>query len=168
MDFIRPDARAKIAQFREVWAAMAVVVVGFWIFWITFGFVQYLGLALMMLGLLLLWTGFVKARLRILGGAQGVLEVDERQLTWFGPYGGYVISLNEVLKIEVSGTGDPQAAHWVFTDPTQGPISVPMAAKGNESLIDALSLFRGLKYARVQELLQKGTQFREVVWRKAD
>ena len=168
MDFIRPAAKAKIAQYKEFWAAIGVSVLGLWVCLASFGFVKILGIALIILGALLSWTGLIKARLRIMGAAEGVLEVDERQLTWFGPYGGHVLSLNEIQRIEVAGDGTQISAHWIFTDLTQGPVAVPMAATGNEALIDALALFQGLRYARVQELLQSGTQFREVIWKKAD
>ena len=78
-----------------------------------------------------------------------MVDVDERQITYFGPLGGGSISINDLVRVSVR-TSDlgPLAPdlYWDFFDGEGQSLTIPGDAEGAELIFDALSALEGVDY----------------------
>lgn len=81
MSFIRPEASAFVDRWREVMIGVVVVALG--IYWASgFGLLKWVGIVVILIGAALLVAGVQRARFRMGKGGPGVVQVDERQITY--------------------------------------------------------------------------------------
>ena len=142
MSFIRPEARAAVARWREALAGGAVLALGLWWALGSLGLIRWLGVVLVLLGAGLAWTGVQRARFRGGHGGLGVVHVDERQVTYLAPVGGGFASLDALVQVEVA----PDLAGlpvWRFTSPGE-VLVIPVNAEGTDALFEALSALPGV------------------------
>ena len=141
-DFLRPAARAALWRWRGLIVAGAVAGLGLWWALIAFGFVRWLGWALVALGAALAVTAAQRLRFGAPGGGVGVVQVVERRLAYFGPVTGGVIDLDDLVRLQVArGQG---GAAWLLTGPGGQHLAVPANAVGAEVLFDAFAALPGL------------------------
>ncbi len=146
---IRPEARVFLWRWREVAVGVAVSALGLYWAMTTFGFLLYVSFALILGGLAIIVIGIRRARFPARGGGAGLVEVDERQITYFGPTGGAAISIDALVRVEVETTGQNGAGAdlwWVFYGNGTAPLRVPGNAEGVASLFDALAALPGVNY----------------------
>ena len=96
---IRPEAKAHLMRWREALAGIAVLLLGLW--WLA-GNSQVLllpAVALVILGLALIWMGMQRARFRGEGQGPGSVDVDEGQITYFGPLTGGAVAVREITRV---------------------------------------------------------------------
>jgi len=171
MSFVRPEVSRLAWQWRDVLKGAAVVVFGLWIILRTHGFLVWLGVAIILAGLMLAWTGVIRARFRVLRDGPGVIEIDERQVTVFGPVDGGSFSLDEVRRIEIETTGKGALApdmFWLFHLATGEVQRIAGSATGAELIFDELASFPGAAYENVIAASQSADQGRFLVWQKGD
>lgn len=148
--FIRPEARAALWRWRDVLAGGAIVVVGLLAIGSLSDLLVGLGIAAICLGALLILNGIRRARFPGQGGGVGMVEVRERKITYFGPYGGGAVSLDDLARIQIrttqAGPLEPDL-FWMFTTQDGELLSVPGQAEGVETLFDALAALDGVDYA---------------------
>jgi hypothetical protein len=106
------------------------MVFGLWWWWNTYAFVSWLSLPVILTGAALIWTGVERLRFRQGGGGTGVVEIDERRLSYFGPLTGGVIAMDDVTRLVLDPTGRP--AHWVLSGVGGQSLSIPVDAEGAE------------------------------------
>lgn len=166
MSFIRPEAEAAIWRWREVLAGCGLLVLGsVWAVG-SIGIFRWLALVICAAAVLLIAAGIQRGRFRGAGGGSGVVQVDERQITYFGPLSGGTIALAEIGAITLDHTGSP--AHWLLV-PLQGdPLRIPVNAQGSDTLFDAFSGLDGLKTERMLRALKEGETGQIVIWRRPD
>lgn len=169
MNFIRPEIRAALLRWSEVLAGIAVAVAGFWfalqagLFWKALG-----GL----IGLVGLGLAFASWRRMAFGSAQpgpGLVEVDERQISYFAAYEGGVISIDQLARVSAIGPGGSGGAldlTWVLEEDGGGTLTIPNAAAGAQLLFDAFAALPGLDYALAQKALQTRSGESYVIWAK--
>ena len=87
-DFLRPEARAFLWRWRDVWVGLAVVGLGIWWGLRSFGPVSWLGYLLVAAGVVWAIAGIQRARFRQDGDGPGVVQIRERRLGYFGPLDG--------------------------------------------------------------------------------
>lgn len=148
--FVRPEVQTFLWRWRDVIAGVGAALVG--LFLITTGapLVVALGIGGVCLGVSLVVNGIRRVRFPTGGGGAGVVEVKERKITYFGPYGGGAVSLDDLDRIQIRTTdAGPASADlfWMFT--TQGGelLTVPGQAEGIDTLFDALSALKEVDYA---------------------
>jgi hypothetical protein len=152
VSLIRPDARAALWRWREVLAGALVTALGAnWAF-ASYGLLGWVGWPVLALGLALLVAGLQRARVRPRSGGAGLVELDERQLSYFLPEGGVIVALSLVTRIEIETTGRREEGDdltWIFTDSAGQRARIPASAAGAERLLDALAQFPGAHYQKV-------------------
>lgn len=163
--FLRPEVRAFLDRWREALLGVATLLLGLW--WII-GPGQLLlipGYAACAIGLALLWIGIQRARFRGPGGGPGTVQVDEGQVTYFGPLTGGAVALRELERLTLVSTLKP--AHWRLDQPGQAPLLVPVNADGADALFDAFATLPGLKTERMLAEMRRSSRQEIVIWERA-
>lgn len=164
MSFIRPEARATLWRWRELIAAVLVLLIGFkWAFW-SYGFTAMTGWALIGVGVVLALVGGQRLRFRLGAGGLGVVQVDEGQIAYFGPLTGGAVAQSELVRLKLDHTARPP--HWVLEQPGQAPLAIPVNATGNEALFDVFAALPGLRTERMLAELRRKGDHQVVIWER--
>ena len=161
MSFIRPEVIAGMRRWRESLSGGGLVVASLWLMADGLGARFWIGALLAAFGLGLILTGIPRARSRSGGGGPGVVEVDERRLTYFGPLSGGAMALEDIVRI----AADPDR-RWVLTSTDGELMTIPMDAEGGDTLFDAFSALPGLPAHRLASVMQGSVPSRRVIWEK--
>lgn len=142
-----PDRRAQLRSAlwrgREALAGTAVLLLALWLGLTTFGLTRWLAVALALLGLGLVWTGVQRWRFARGSGGPGIVEVDERRITYWGPLSGGTVDLDDLLRLDLDPGGRP--AHWLLTPRLGEAVAIPVTAHGAEALLDLFTALPGLR-----------------------
>ncbi|MFN3936530.1 MAG: hypothetical protein ACK4KW_03030 [Gemmobacter sp.] len=139
---IRPELRAAAWRWREVIGAGVAALAGLWLATRGGFLLAAMGGALALAGAIAALHGMRRMRFAGSADAPGVVEVDERQIAWFGPgIGGFVAldELSEVGAVTVAGL-----RCWRLVQQDGRMLLVPVSARGAERLYDALTALPGL------------------------
>lgn len=149
MSFIRPEVRDGVLRWREALIGGAILFAGVYLLASGIGLQKWLGGVMGLVGLALIWEGMRRARFPAPGGGAGMVDVDERQITYFGPLGGGSISINDLVCVNVRtsdlGPLSPDL-YWDFFDSEGQSLTIPGDAEGAELIFDALSALEGVDY----------------------
>ncbi|NOC84964.1 hypothetical protein [Ruegeria sp. HKCCD6428] len=164
MSFIRPEAKLALWRWREVLVAGFVLILG--LSWINGpgGLLGWIGWLLVAVAIALAVIGVQRARFRTGTGGQGVVTVDEGQITYFGPLVGGIIATREIERLALDPTSTP--AHWVLEQPGQAVLHIPVNAEGAEALFDVFSALPGLKTEHMLAELNGGSAHPVVIWER--
>lgn len=169
MSFIRPEASALLKRWREAAIGGVVLMFNLQLASSSSGFLNAIAWVGVFLGAALFVEGVRRARLPDKAGGIGVVDVDERQITYFGPYGGGAISINELYRIKVRTTAEgPENSDffWEFTDSQGQRLTIPGDAENATLLFDALTALPGADYEAVITA-SSSTEAREfLVWER--
>ncbi len=165
MSFIRPEAQAKVAQWREALVGGAVLLIGLW--WASgFGVMKWLGIALVGVGAVLIVSGVQRARFRVGKGGPGVVQVDEGEVSYFGPLNGGSVAMRSVSRVVLDGRSSP--AVWALYQPGQAPLHIPVNAEGSDALFDAFASLEGIRTENMLAQLKATPDQPVVIWAKSD
>jgi hypothetical protein len=165
MSFFRPEARAALVQWRETLVGAAVLLLGLW--WASgFGLLKWLGIGLVLLGAVLMVSGFQRARFRIGQGGPGVVQVDEGEVAYFGPLNGGSVALRSLSRVVLDGRSHPPV--WALYQPGQGALQIPVTATGSDALFDAFASLEGIKTEHMLAQLKTPPDHPVVIWAKED
>lgn len=169
--FLRPEVAAAFARWREALIGGAVAAAGLWGLatqrGIGFGIAAVAAAA----GLLLVVEGIRRARLPQGGGGPGLVEVDERQVTYFGPGGGAAVSIDALTRVEiVTNDAGPFGGdlYWAFHSDGGPPLFVPGDAVGAEAILDALTALPGIDFSQVTAAMGSTEPRRFVIWARTN
>ena len=166
MSFIRPEARAAMWRWREVIAGVVLSsAAGFWAL-SAFGIMQALALILLALAVIMILAGIQRGRFRGFGGGQGVVQVIEGQITYYGPLNGGAVAISELSALSLDGRHKP--AHWLLLPDQGSMLQIPVSAEGADALFDAFSGLVGLKTEHLLRVKQAAKPQLQVVWRRED
>lgn len=150
MSLIRPEARATLWRARDLIAGAGGFVIGFYFLTSSAWPTKLLGGVLLVAGCALISVGLRRLRFPAGRDGPGVVEVDERQITYFGPSGGGAVSLDALAEVRIVTTGAGPLhtdLHWLFVGADGAVLQIPGDATGTEALFDALSALRGVDHA---------------------
>ncbi|MGI9391614.1 MAG: hypothetical protein ACR2O1_16275 [Boseongicola sp.] len=170
MNFIRPEAAAALSRWREVLAGLVVALIGVWLITNKFGALYLIGWGLTVGGISMVIAGIRQARFPAGSGGPGIIELDERKLTYFSPDTGGSISLDDLMRIAIRTTdAGPFASDmfWEWTDITGQTLAVPSDAEGSEQIFDALSSLDSVDYDAIMKASGEVTQNYFVVWQRS-
>lgn len=142
MSFVRPEAQAAIWRLREVFAAAALAVVGLWLIFLGGYFLVPLGAGIAALALgfgVLAWR---RLRFSQPGDAPGVVELDEGQISYFGPTFGGAVALRELVELRLITASGRRM--WRLKQQDGQVLLIPVEAMGAERLFDAFSALPGM------------------------
>ncbi len=171
MSFIRPEAAKALRRWREVLAGLVVGLIGVWLVTNRFGALYLIGWGLAVGGFSMVFAGIRHARFPAGSGGLGIVEVDERKLTYFSPDKGGAVSLDDLLKVAIRTNDDSPIASdmfWEWTDTAGQTLSIPGDAEGSEQIFDALSALSGVDHDAIMRASGEVTQNYFVIWRKPD
>lgn len=152
MSFFRPEAVAFLKKWREAMIAGVILLGSLQAASATTGLINALSWVTALVGAALFIEGVRRARLPSDSGGIGVVEVDERRITYLGPHGGGSLSLNELIRVKVRTTDLGPAASdffWEFTDREGQRLTIPGDAENASALFDALTALPGADYEAV-------------------
>ena len=152
MSLIRPEAAAFLKKWREAIFGGVVLMFNIQLAATSFGLLRGLAFAGILIGAALFIEGVRRARLPDLSGGPGVVDVEERQITYFGPHGGGALSIDDLAQVMVRTTDlGPLASDffWEFTNTAGDSLSIPGDAENASALFDVLTVLPGADYEAV-------------------
>ena len=152
MSFIRPEARGAILRWREVLVGAGIVALGVWAAR-GFGILHWVGYGLCLVGAIVIFTGLQRARFRTGKGGPGTVQIDEGEVTYYGPWWGGSVALRDLSRIELAGGGD--TAVWRLYQPGQAALVIPVNADGAETLFDAFATLPGMRTGQMVSALNR-------------
>lgn len=161
MSFIRPEARAGLMRWRELLIGAALDIAGLVVVMGPTRANLIFGVLLMLLGTVLMVIGLQRGRFRTAGGGAGVVQVDERQITYLGPESGGIIALEDLRQLAIV---PPHT--WELVDLRGVPVRIPVDAEGTEALFDAFSALPGISTARLANVGRVRPTSRTIIWEK--
>jgi len=165
MTFFRPEATAALWRWREVLIGAALAVLALW--WLAGprGLLGLLAPALLVAAGALIMVGLQRGRFRGAGGGLGTVQVDEGQVTYFGPLTGGAVALREMSRLMLDGAQRP--AHWRLEQPDHAPLMIPVDADGADALFDAFASLPGLKTEHMLGQLRAAPGKPVLIWERA-
>lgn len=156
MSFVRPEVLATLTRGREVILGLALVAAGGWLVWLGGYFLVPLGLAVLALGIG--WALLALRRLRFgqPGDAPGIVEVDEGQISYFGPQVGGSVGLPDLVDIRLITMRGRRL--WRLKQADGQTILIPVEAAGAERLFDAFAALPGMDTAELIAALNPAGQ----------
>lgn len=170
MSFIRPEAKAFLMKWREAILSGILLMGSLQAAANTIGLLRAMSWVTVLVAAALFIEGVRRARLPERRGGLGVVEVDERQITYLGPLGGGALSINELARIKVKTSGlGPAAADftWEFTDRAGQRLTIPGNAENAAALFDALTALPGANYEAVIRASKSKGESEQLVWENA-
>ena len=163
MSFVRPEATAAVLRWREVLVGAAVLLLG--LYWASGGgILKWIGVAVVVGGGALVYTGLQRARFRSGRGGPGVVTVDEGEISYYGPISGGVASVRELSLLMLDPTARPPV--WILQQPGQQDIAIPVNAEGADLLFDAFAALPGIRTEFMLAALKKQDPQPVVIWAK--
>ena len=165
MSFIRPEAQAALARWWGLGLAILGVALG--AYWVLTGrgLLPYIG-GIVALGSAALAADQLRRSLFFGGqGGAGVVEVDERRITYLTGQGGAVLSLDRLARVEIEVLG-AERRDWVFTDQSDEQLYVPLSAEGADALFDALAALPGMNTGEAIRASTAPGPDRFLIWQK--
>ncbi len=165
MSFVRPEVRAFFYRWRDALVGEMVLLIGLYWVLVAGGLLHYLGYVLIFLGGIQTVIGVQRARFRSGSGGPGVVQVDEGQVSYFGPLTGGSVALDDLASVAIDASGKP--AHWVLDQPGQPSLYIPVNAEGAEALFDAFATLPGIRTERMLSEMRQVRGQSVVIWEKA-
>ncbi len=163
---IRKEAKDALMRWRGVIVAALIGAFGLRLLLATFGIMPWIGGLLVALSVVMLFASLQRMRFFSGRDGPGVVQVVEGQLSYFGPLDGGIVSLTEMIRIELDPTCQP--ACWRFFQGGQNPVHIPVNAEGAEQLFDIFARLPGIDTGRMLDELRGNAQQPVVIWRKDD
>ncbi|RUS60760.1 hypothetical protein EGN72_07625 [Pseudorhodobacter sp. E13] len=142
MSFIRPEARAALWRGREVFAALGLGAIGLWCIALGGLVLAPVGAAIAALAAgfgLLAWR---RLRFAQTGDAPGVVELDEGQISYFGPSFGGAVALRELVELRLLTVQARRV--WRLRQQDGQVLLIPVEAAGADRLFDAFASLPGM------------------------
>jgi len=163
--FFREESKAQLWRWREVLLGMGILLLGGWLALTSIGLIAWIGWVLLAIGAVWLFAGVQRARFRVGIGGAGMVQVDEREVIYFGPLQGGSVSIEAISKIElIPAEGATQ--RWVLFEPGRNPLSIPTNADNAENLFDAFAALDGFEMQATLSALNAPPDHPVVIWQK--
>lgn len=165
MDFLRPESKTQIWRWREVLLGLLIILWGLWLVIVSIGLIAWLGWLLLAVGTVWLFAGVQRARFRVGHGGAGVVQVDEREVIYFGPLEGGSVSIEALTSVELI-PAKSGAHRWLLTEPGRNPLSIPIDADQVDDLFDAFAVLEGFEMQHMLAMLNAPPAHGVVIWQK--
>lgn len=160
---IRPEIKTALWRWREVIAALALSCVGLWWGFAAFGIVQWLGWGLAAFGGVLAFAAAQKLRFRPDSDGPGVVTLDERRVTYLGPFNGGVADLDLMVQLDLT-----PAPAWRLINRDGSHLDIPTDARGVEMLFEVFTALPGMKTGYMLSVLERTPYAQMTVWMAPD
>ena len=164
MSFVRPEAISYFQNYRGFILSAMIVIAGVYILASSFGTTRIAGGVILIIGLLVGHDAYRRFKFPNGRGGRGVLEVDERRVSYL--FGGIEtsISMDSLDRIELHRSVKGLVT-WIFYGP-DGMLSVPGDAEGTDALFDALVALPGINYSQAEAAMQGTDPDIFLIWQR--
>lgn len=170
MSFIRPEAAAFLKKWREAIIAGMILMGSLQAASATTGVVNAFSWVTALIGAALFIEGVRRARLPRDGGGVGVVEIDERLITYFAPDNrGGAVSLDDLVEIRIQTTAQRprnEDMFWHFRTSDGSRLTIPGNAEKLADVYELLPALPGVDW----EAMTKANKSREdaefLVWQR--
>ena len=164
MSFVRPEAISYFQNYRGFILSAMIVIAGVYILASSFGTTRIAGGVILIIGLLIGHDAYRRFKFPNGRGGRGVLEVDERRVSYL--LGGIEtsISMDSLDRIELHRSVKGLIT-WVFYGP-DGMLSVPGDAEGTDGLFDALVALPSINYSQAEAAMQATDPDIFLIWQR--
>lgn len=152
---IRPEIIAALTRYREALGAGVVVLVGLWLMALGGYVLVPLGVIVADIGAVLTITAFRRAHFAQTVAAPGVVELDERQVSYLAPELGGFISLDELAEIRLLAMRGRRM--WRLKQTGGQALLIPVDAEGAEKLFDVFAALPRMDTAALVLAMQPPT-----------
>jgi len=165
MEFIRPEIRQFIWRYSD--ALVGVVVSIFGVGWAlsSVGFMVTLGYAVSIAGALLIFAGIQRGRFKADPNGAGVVSIDEGQVTYFGPFDGGSVHVDDLMQVDIDHSEQGEGAWLLLADGAE-PLRIPMNAIGADALFDVFNSLDGMRTSQLLSEVERGAGGHVIVWRQ--
>ena len=165
MSFIRPEAARWLHRWRETLAGGAAACLGAYGTVTETGALTIIGTVLTIGGALLFFAGVQRARFRRGAGGAGMVQVDEGQLTYFGPIEGGSAAVSDVMRLDLDPR-DGKAGSWIVFHRGGDSLTIPVNATGAEALFDVFASLPGIETGDLLAKLNAEPGQQVVIWER--
>ncbi|MEM7296223.1 MAG: hypothetical protein AAF330_06320 [Pseudomonadota bacterium] len=166
MSVIRPEAATLIARWWGFGLALTGLALGLTWAVAAQGLLPYAGAVLSVVSALFAVDQLKRARFVTGDGGAGLVEVDERQITYFSAgQRGARFAIDSLARVEIEVLGARRRA-WVFSDAAGGTLRVPLNAVGAEALFDALAALPGMHSDEAVKAASAKGPDRFLIWQR--
>lgn len=164
MAFIRAEAATLIHKWKQVAFGGLIFLAGAYWAATSLGLAIAAGVMVAGMGVLIAHDGYRRMRFPHGVGGAGVVEVDERQITYLSGTGGNSVSLDMLQRVEAHRNMRGSIT-WVFFA-EDGMLNVPADAQGSEALFDAMVALPGVNYAQAEAAAQGQGPDLFLIWQR--
>ncbi|HSF91109.1 MAG TPA: hypothetical protein VLA51_02775 [Paracoccaceae bacterium] len=167
MSFLRPEATKSLRRWSEPIAM--IVVVAFALRWLWIGIHRdsivliFIGGFATVVSGAMLYVSVLRVRLHMPSGGLGLVDVREREITYYAPEGGGSIELDAMRRLELSNTTGHK--NWILWGP-DGALVIPVAAEGADDLIETFGALPGLGYDTLVRAMENSDKVISRIWEK--
>ncbi|MBO9466383.1 hypothetical protein J7443_14150 [Tropicibacter sp. R15_0] len=165
MALIRPEAAKALSRWSEAMTGAAISALGlYWAFFTGGGLLHWIGYFLAVLGAFLCASGIRRARFAHDEDGLGLVQITERQISYFSPTGGGALSVDGLWRVTVDVL-DLMVVQWVFVG-EEGTLAIPIDAAGTDAIFDMLSALPGADFEAAIRAMSATEPHSYVIWRK--
>ncbi|MCT4558148.1 MAG: hypothetical protein N4A61_08825 [Pelagimonas sp.] len=167
MSLIRPEITAALYRWQETVIGVAVSALGFyWAFFTGGGLLHWIGYFLAIFGGILAFLGVQRGRFRGASDGPGLVSVNERRVTYFGPQSGGMVDLDNLAELIL----DARLARpcWILREIGSDPLEIPLGSRGGEALFDAFAGLPGIRTEHMLREMQSEQRHRVVIWQSEE
>jgi hypothetical protein len=169
MSFVRPEAEAFIKRYAEVFAGSAIAALGLYNVLRNGWVLQAVGAVMLIAGLSVAYTAWRRTRFPKAEDGPGVVEVDERQISYFSAFAGGAVSIEALARITIrtNDTGPwGEDMFWIFEEDGGNALHIPASATGIERLFDAFAPLKGVDYNAITQASSSAENGEFPIWSK--
>lgn len=175
MSFIRPEA----AAFLRTWGLPAAFAIAglalIWHGWAMTARGAWVGVLLMGLGAFCCLGLFGAAERAVMAwrgrhGGPGVVTIEEGRISYFAPFGGGILAMDAIDRIEIVTTDRgpfEDDLFWRLSDSMGQHIAIPGGASGAEGLLDTLGTLPGFDHLSVVRAMGSTEPAQFLLWQRA-
>lgn len=152
MTLVRPELAAALSRGREVLAAAALGLMGLWLVSLGGWLLQGLGGGALVVAAGWGFQAWRRMRFAQDGDAPGIVEVDEGQISYFGPATGGAVSLPDLVELRLMSLRGRRV--WRLKQSDGQALLIPVEARGADALFDAFATLPGLDTGDLVAALQ--------------
>ena len=154
MSFIRPEAQETLRRWRLALVGLGTIALGAWWTGGVGGLLGWIGWPVMAAGVALTIVGIQRARFDNGHDGPGLVDVDEAEVTYYGPLSGGSVAVGDIARLIFDPTSHPPC--WVLVATDNTGLHIPVNAEGADALFEVFSTLPGLRTSRLLTEMRAG------------
>lgn len=166
---IRPEITAALRKNAEFLVGLALMLVGVLMVQQPGFAAQGVGAVLGAIGISVVFTAYRRRRFGSDAMGPGVVEVDERQISYFAVQGGGAISVDALARVTLLPSFGRQTkgeVHWLFEEDGGAQLLIPNSAQGSDRFFDVVAALKDVDFAALDRAMTGQADNNTVIWKK--